>query len=39
MHGLSFSTLGGSLMLAGALTGLWFCLKSRRHDKDSAMGR
>jgi hypothetical protein len=39
MHGLSFSApLGGILMLAGALTGVWFCLKSRRHHKDSALG-
>jgi hypothetical protein len=38
MHGLSFSALGGILMLAGAFMGVWFCLKSRRHQKDSAMG-
>ena len=38
IQGLSFSALGGALMLGGALTGVWFCLKSRRHHKDSAMG-
>ena len=38
MHGLSFSALGSILMLAGALIGIWFCLKSRRLHKDSTMG-
>lgn len=38
MHGLSFPALGGILMLAGALIGIWFCLKSRRLHKDSTMG-
>jgi hypothetical protein len=38
MHGLSFSALGGILMLAGAFIGIWFYLKSRRHHKDSVMG-
>jgi hypothetical protein len=34
LHGLSFSLLGGILMLAGASLGIWFCLKSRRHHMD-----
>jgi len=34
--GLSFSApLGGILMLAGALMGAWYCLKSLRHQKQS----
>jgi hypothetical protein len=36
--GLSFSaTLGGILMLAGALIGAWHWLKFRRHQKRSAL--
>ena len=39
MQGLSFSPpVGGILMLVGSLIGIWFCLKARRHHKDSAMG-
>jgi hypothetical protein len=35
--GLSFSApLGGILMLAGTLVGAWYCLKSLRHQKQSA---
>jgi hypothetical protein len=39
LHGLSFSALGGILMFAGALIGLWFCLKSHRNHRDSTLGR
>jgi hypothetical protein len=36
--GLSFSApLGGILMLAGSLTGAWYCLKSWRHNRHSAL--
>jgi len=36
--GLSFSApLGGILMLAGSLIGAWYCLKSRRHKRHSAL--
>jgi len=38
MQGLSFPVLGGTLMIAGSFIGVWFCLKSRRHHKDSALG-
>jgi len=38
MYGLQFSALGGILMLAGAFIGVWYCLKARRHHKDSALG-
>ena len=35
--GLSYSApLGGILMIAGTLTGAWYCLKSLRHQKHSA---
>ena len=38
--GLSFSApLGGILMLAGALIGAWYCLKSLRHQRQSGPGR
>ena len=37
--GLSFSApLGGILMLAGALIGVWFCLKSRVTIRHSTLG-
>ena len=37
--GLSFSTpLGGILMLAGTFIGVWYCLKSLRHQKQSGLG-
>jgi hypothetical protein len=37
--GLSCSgSLGGSLMIGGALTGIWYYVKSRRHHRDSAPG-
>jgi len=37
--GLSFSaSLGGILMLAGAFIVAWYCLKSRRHQRQSGPG-
>jgi hypothetical protein len=38
--GLSFSKpLGGILMVGGALTGSWYCLKSLRQQRQSGPGR
>jgi Flp pilus assembly protein TadB len=38
--GLSFSKpLGGILMVVGALTGAWYCLKSLRQQRQSGPGR
>jgi len=39
IHGMSLSCstpVGGILMIAGALVGAWYCLKSLRHPRHSA---